>query len=126
MNIPFITLIGFAFTTICTSICPMGMNMDMEMMSMPKGDMQMMHEGMAHKGQSKTPCEKCNHSQEQTVAIGTSTIKIQASVNALFSVVPSFVHYKTVSLKQPARLLHAHTRPPPLAQSLVGTVILRT
>lgn len=85
-----------------------------------------MHEDMAQKEQPKRPCEKCDHSQEQIVAIATPTVKIQAAASSLLSVIPIAAHYEVAPLKQPARLLHAYSRPPPLAQSLVGTVILRT
>lgn len=126
MQLSILTLIGFAFTTTCTSICPMGMSMDREMMSMSHSDMQMMHGDMPEKEQQKAPCEKCDHNQKEVVAIAAPAVKIQSPVHSLFSLIPIVAQYDAASLKQPVRLLHSYTRPPPLAESLVGTVILRT
>lgn len=100
--------------------------MGMDMSSMSHGEMQMMHGNMAHGEQKKMPCEKCDHNAEEIVTIAVPSIRIQVSTQSLLSVIPMAFHYRTASHNQPTRLLHAYTRPPPLAESLVGTVILRT
>ena len=120
-----LTLLGFTLTTICATICPMGMNMDMGTMSMSHGDMQMMHDDMAQKEQ-KTPCEKCNQKVEEVAAVTMSTIEIHMPMSSLLSVIPVFSYDRAASLRQSIRLVHSYIRPPPPAETLVGTVILLT
>lgn len=102
------------------------MEMNMDMMSMSHGDMLMEHENMAQDEQKKMPCKKCDKNTENIIAVLTQTALVKVVARPLHAFV-SLVHHYHISLSDAVpRLIHAYTRPPPLAETLVGTVILLT
>lgn len=100
--------------------------MEMNMMSMSHGDMQMEHEDMAQNEQKQMPCKKCDKNTENIIASLTQTASVKVLAQPLHAFVSPINHYQISLSDAVPRLIHAYTRPPPLAQTLVGTVILRT
>ena len=122
MNTSALTLFGFLFTTLCTSVCPTGM----AMASMNMGDMQMMAQQMGQETEKGMPCKKCEKEDGIEVSIVAPTVKIQLA-HSMPIVYPPVTFVDTDGLHaQKVQLKNAINGPPPLSVSLVGTVVFRT
>jgi hypothetical protein len=124
MQMTLFTLVGFALTTICTSICPM--NMGMMSMNMNGDDMQMAaHTTMDMGEQKEMPCKRFEQEEEEIIALSSSSNTIQVVSHVPFAVFSVVVSYKDALHKKQSQLLLANGPPIP-TETLVGTVILRT
>lgn len=91
---------------------------------MDMSGMQMMAQ-MDMGGEKDMPCERCEQSAEE-VAISDATIDIQTTAQAPYAIVALTPSYTDALFSHPSGLPLANAGPPPLAKSLVGTVIFRT
>lgn len=123
MNLSLLTLAGITLSTICASICPM--NVGMMSMSMDMGEMHMAAQEINHDMQGQQDCETCDKKSEDIAFLGLS-LEIQQAAYT-FNVLTSSVIFTTDTIHiEPQRLFLSNVGPPPLSQSLVGTVIFRT
>ncbi|MDP7477057.1 MAG: hypothetical protein QF442_01260 [Candidatus Peribacteraceae bacterium] len=107
------------FTTLCTSICPMTMG------AMPMDDMSMMSMDMEEDSHASSPCDHCDYDAEDVAYVAPSDEPIVAAelpTETFFAVLvqPNTIHIPLQGVPI------ANTGPPPISESLVGTVILRT
>jgi len=80
---------------------------------------------MDHDMQSQQDCETCEMESED-VAISDLSIHIHQAAHTFNTFIPSAVFAANTIHVQPQRLFLSNVGPPPLSQSLVGTVIFRT
>ena len=128
MRLAVFTLLGFTFTTLCASLCPMnvgGMPMNhegMQMAAMHSGDEM---KGMNHGDKKEVPCKKCEKEDNVEITISSSTpdVKTSNTLQVAYVAVASLsiddLHVQKIKLKN-------SINGPPLSVSLVGTVVLRT
>lgn len=126
MHTTLLTLVGFTFTTICASICPMNMGGMDSMMSMHHGDVQMMEHAMdMGEDQKEMPCKRCEQDEDEVAALSAPTSIFQIVSHVPFVAFSSLSTYTDVIHAQQIRSILANAPPIP-TETLVGTVILRT
>lgn len=120
MHISYLTLAGITLSTICASICPM--NIGMEPMDM--NGMHMAAQEMHHDMEATQACETCEKESED-IAFSNISLEVQQGSYLLSTALSPLARFPDATEIPKSKLFLVDAGPPPLSQSLIGTVILR-